>query len=328
MRKTPAEASQFFQRLQQNLRYHQSLLRDEVRNKLFAAALERTVKPGSRVLDIGSGSGIWAIYAAKLGASRVTAVETEPMLLPLIRAHARENGVADKIKIVNGFSTQISLPHKFDVIVSEMIGNQAFDEGIVTILTDARDRFLAKGGVMIPQTASLVAAPAHVPAELETPRGVAVATEYLRKLALNVDYKLGDRPKTRLLAPAADVLTVDLRSSQAEPAYSGLTATWTLSDLSEANAILLWARSTLFEEIELDTWETDHWLPAVLPFEAFSSSSGELAFTVNMSPSQFFWNVTAAGEGPRSYTPIFASAKIEADMQFNPRRSVIRRAKQ
>jgi len=328
MAKTPAEASQFFQRLQQNLRYHQSLLRDDVRNRLFAAALERTVRPGCRVLDIGSGSGVWAIYAAKLGAERVTAVETEAMLLPLIRAHARENGVADKVKIVNGFSTQISLPHKFDVIVSEMIGNQAFDEGIVTILTDARERFLAKGGVMIPQTASLVAAPAHIPPESETPRGVVVSTEYLRKLALNVDYKLGDRPNARLLASAAEVLSVDLRTAQSEPSYSGLTAKWTVSDLSKANAILLWARSTLFDDIELDTWETDHWLPAVLPFEGFSAASGELCFTVNMTASQFYWSVTTPGEASRSYSPIFASAKIEADMQFNPRRSIIRRAKQ
>jgi len=326
MGKTPAEASLFFQRLQQNLRYHQSLLRDEVRNRLFAAALERTVQPGSRVLDIGSGSGVWAIYAAKLGAARVTAVETEPMLLPLIRALARENGVLDKITIVNGFSTQISLPHKFDVIVSEMIGNQTFDEGLVTILTDARDRFLAKDGIMIPQTGSLVAAPAYVPAENATPQGVDISAEYLRKLALNVDYKLGDRPNVRLLAPAADILSVDLRTAHAEPSYVGLAAKWNLAELSRANAIVLWARSTLFDDIELDTWETEHWLPAVLPFESFSQGGGELSFTVNLSPSQFYWNVTVDGETPRSYTPIFASAKIESDMQFNPRRRQIRRA--
>src|SRR5215212_7132811 len=82
--------AQFYQHMQQALLYHQYLLRDEVRNKLFYEALRRTVMSESRVLDIGSGSGVWAIAAAKLGAKSVTAIETNDTMIPMIMAHAAE----------------------------------------------------------------------------------------------------------------------------------------------------------------------------------------------------------------------------------------------
>lgn len=138
----------FYQHMQEMLRYHQFMLRDEERNKIFYEALERLVTSDTRVLDIGSGSGVWAIAAARLGAKSVTAIESNPIMIPLIMAHAAENGVADRIKIVNGLSLDVNLKHKYDLIVSETIGNQAFDENIVPTMVDARQRFLAKGGVL------------------------------------------------------------------------------------------------------------------------------------------------------------------------------------
>ena len=65
----PASAEndhEFFQHMKQTLLYHQYLLRDEVRNRLFYEALSKVVTSDSNVLDIGSGSGIWAVAAAKL----------------------------------------------------------------------------------------------------------------------------------------------------------------------------------------------------------------------------------------------------------------------
>lgn len=46
--------------------------------RLCAALLEKTVKPGDRVVDVGTGSGILAICAAKLGASHVSAYDIDP----------------------------------------------------------------------------------------------------------------------------------------------------------------------------------------------------------------------------------------------------------
>lgn len=54
---------------------HRMYLRDGVRNAAYATAIAHHVRPGSRVLDLGTGTGIWACVAAKAGAAKVVAVE-------------------------------------------------------------------------------------------------------------------------------------------------------------------------------------------------------------------------------------------------------------
>jgi len=69
------------------------------------------------------------------------------------------NGLADRVTIVRGLSTDVRLPEPVDVIVSETVGIAAFDEGILAYLADARGRFLAPGGRVVPRSLSLVVAP-------------------------------------------------------------------------------------------------------------------------------------------------------------------------
>src|SRR5262249_32730904 len=126
----------------QLLKIHESLLKDVNRNRAFYEALKQSVRKGSRVLDIGSGTGIWAITAARLGAERGVAVEGETLLVGLIRAVARDNGVSEQVEVIQADVGQVSLEKEFDVVVSETIGHLIFDEQIVQIMIDARKRFL------------------------------------------------------------------------------------------------------------------------------------------------------------------------------------------
>ena len=61
------DAARSLSRMERLLVYHDLLLRDSVRNRAFRRALAARVVPGSSVLDIGSGTGLWAIEAARLG---------------------------------------------------------------------------------------------------------------------------------------------------------------------------------------------------------------------------------------------------------------------
>src|SRR5689334_7099854 len=79
---------------------HARLLADGKRNRAFTEALARVVTPGSHVLDLGAGTGVWAVTAAKLGAARVVALERDTILAPIIEELARENGVADRVEVV------------------------------------------------------------------------------------------------------------------------------------------------------------------------------------------------------------------------------------
>src|SRR5438876_8496976 len=91
------------------LKEHEALLSDSKRNRPFYRALEKHVRGDSIVLDIGSGTGLWAIAAARMGAKRVVAIEQNPLLLGLIQALARANGVADRIEVLAGDSRRVQL---------------------------------------------------------------------------------------------------------------------------------------------------------------------------------------------------------------------------
>jgi len=138
----------------QLLKAHETLLSDANRNRPLYRALKKTVTKYSSVLDIGSGTGIWAVAAAKLGARRVVAIEEEVLLIGVIKDLAKENGVADRVEVIQGDSRRVQLGKEFDIVISETVGHLVFDESIASIMIDARTRFLQSGGILIPETVS------------------------------------------------------------------------------------------------------------------------------------------------------------------------------
>src|SRR5262245_35616238 len=97
------------------------MIGDRVRTDAYADALRRAVCPGAVVLDIGTGPGLWAMLACKAGARRVYALESSP-IIQLARENARVNGFAERIELIEALSTQVTLPEKADVIVSDLRG--------------------------------------------------------------------------------------------------------------------------------------------------------------------------------------------------------------
>lgn len=138
---------------------HWMMVYDAQRTGAYQRAIARTVRPGDVVVDIGTGTGLLAFLSARAGARRVHAIERSPTVLKWAEDLARANGFADRITFYLGDSRTISLPEKAQVIVSELIGYLAFDEGIVATLFDARERFLEPGGQVIPRVVTLYAAP-------------------------------------------------------------------------------------------------------------------------------------------------------------------------
>ena len=72
------------------------MIKDPVRFHAYMEALRRTVKPGSVVLDMGTGPGIMALLACRFGARKVYAVEPEP-IIQVAREIAISNGFADRL---------------------------------------------------------------------------------------------------------------------------------------------------------------------------------------------------------------------------------------
>jgi len=138
------------------------MVADRVRVDAYAEALRKTVRVGAIVVEIGTGPGIFAVLACQLGASRVYAIEPSE-IVQVAREVAAANGYADKIEFFEQFSNHVTLPTRADVIVSDLRGVLPLLERHIPAIVDARRRFLATGGTLIPRKDTLWAAIAEVP---------------------------------------------------------------------------------------------------------------------------------------------------------------------
>jgi type I protein arginine methyltransferase len=120
----------------------------------YFQALKSSVKPGSVVLDIGTGTGFFAILACQVGAKKVYAIEPDDSII-VARQVAIDNGYSDRIEFIQAISTQVNLPEKVDVIISDLRGVIPLFQHHIGSISDARDRFLAPDGIQIPQKDTL-----------------------------------------------------------------------------------------------------------------------------------------------------------------------------
>ena len=139
---------------------HRTMICDRVRTEGFRRAIDAVVRPGDIVLDIGAGSGILSMFAARAGAAHVYAVERTTVAV-LAQELAVANGFAGIIEVIHGDVMDVELPEPVDVIVSEWLGGFGIDEGMLPPVIAARDRWLKPGGVMIPQSVTAWAALVH-----------------------------------------------------------------------------------------------------------------------------------------------------------------------
>lgn len=140
---------------------HIAMLNDRTRTEMFAEALREIVRAGDVVVDIGTGTGVLAIAAARAGARRVFAVEAGAMA-GTARKIMDETEVGEKIEIIRGWSTQIELPEKANVLVGEVIGNDPFAENILPVFKDARQRLLAPNVKIIPSRLKVFGLPVEL----------------------------------------------------------------------------------------------------------------------------------------------------------------------
>lgn len=106
--------------------------------------LEKWVMPGSRVLDLGSGSAILAIVAARLGARQVTGVELDPDAMSAAHENVERNGAVSVVRLMEGDATVLTpLLAPVDVVISNILRN------VNTLLLPAIHAAIAPGGCAV-----------------------------------------------------------------------------------------------------------------------------------------------------------------------------------
>lgn len=139
-----------------------SMIADKGRMDAYFKALCQTVKPHSVVVDIGTGTGIFALLACQFGAGKVYAIEPSDAI-QVAKEIAKNNGYGDRIIFIQDVSTKVKIPELADVIVSDIRGILPLFQQHISSIVDARNRLLAAGGILIPQRDTLWAAVVEVP---------------------------------------------------------------------------------------------------------------------------------------------------------------------
>lgn len=190
-----------------------AMIADGVRTGAFVRALGQAVKPGSVVIDIGTGTGIFALLACRFGARRVYAIEPNDAI-QVAREIAMANGYADRIEFVQAMSTAVSLPERADVIISDIGGILPWFQKHIPSIADARRRFLAPGGLLIPQRDTAWAAVVEAPdlyAQRTSPwndNGFDIDMEAARRIVINT-WNKGRVTHEQLLTALQRWATVD-----------------------------------------------------------------------------------------------------------------------
>lgn len=294
---------------------HGTMALDGVRNEAYRNALARVITPESVVLDLGAGTGILGLVAARLGAKRVYLVDPSS-IMGLTREIVAANGLDDRVVVLHGRLDEVRVPEPVDVIVSVMTGNFLLTEDLLPVLFHARDTLLKPGGHLVPNAAVMEAVPVSTPgvharriAAWSTPR-YDVDLGAARPLAANSVYYMSESwEDVTYLAEPASILEMDFRSADYSPLRA--TVTFEVTEAGTCHGIAGWFRMQLG-----DAWLSTsprapklHWCPVFLPIDPPLPLESGAALTVSLDRQprgDWSWRVRS-GREVRKHSTMLAS---------------------
>ncbi len=223
-------------------------------------------------------------------------------------------GVADKIEIIHGNSDDVKIRGKFDIIVSELLGGDAFGEAVVNSFIDLRKRFLAKNGVLIPQKLAMYVVPSKLEKSIQDiPAELPIKSGFLKllKFKYSQHISIAERPRIKFLAELQKMAEMDFRTIEKSPVLENLLHSWKMDNLSEANSFTLFNNSTFTDEIIMDSFASQSWGATTYEFQPFAQTSGEIKFNLILDKQKGNWSVSLLSDPEvksQSYPLVFAFA--------------------
>ncbi|WP_245300523.1 tetratricopeptide repeat protein [Rhizobium sp. YK2] len=258
--------------------WHIPMLNDVRRNDAFEAAIAKVVQErgtAAPILDIGAGSGLLSMMAARAGATNIVTCEAVPLIAETASRIVAQNGFGNSITVVNKVSTELTvgldLEARADILVSEILSSDLLAEDILNTFEDAHARLVNKGATVIPRSATAV--------------GCLVESEVLSKYAFVDDVSGFDVSEFALLAanrlpihgtmtdwkrlsPDTELQTIDLT----RPKHREEIRVIEIPVIADGTAagIVQWMKIDLADGIEFanhpDDYSDGGWLQVLHPF--------------------------------------------------------------
>ncbi len=142
--------------------WHIPMMNEEERNDAFHEGLKSIVTPEKSVFEIGTGSGLLAMMAAKLGAKNVVTCEAVPLIAGTATKIIQRNNFQGRVRVLSkpSYAVQLEtdLPAKADILVHEIFSSELLGEHVLPAIEDAKARLLKPGGEVLPRAASIMIA--------------------------------------------------------------------------------------------------------------------------------------------------------------------------
>ena len=291
---------------------------DELRNTIYAQAIKEAVNRHSVVLDLGAGLGLHGMMAARAGAKKVYMVEPAS-ILDITRQLVNANHLSEQIECISGTIETTQLPAHVDVIISVFTGNFLLTEDLLPSLFFARDKYLAPGGKLIPDRATMNVVPVSAPEyyaehidcwnsgqnsnNRKTHDSQNIVLEPVRKYAENtLFYGSPDKRKARFLSKPAELLEMDFMTATEASCQSSVEVDITEDGL--CHGWLGWFKIRVGQNwlSTSPTKKQTHWRQVFLPLSRpiAIKQGNTLSFSLNRPEyGEWSWDVKYAGEKQR-----------------------------
>lgn len=246
---------------------HRNMLEDKIRCNAYKKAISEVVKPGHTVVDIGTGSGLLSYFAVMSGAKKVYAIDWGD-IIEHSKKIAKANNWSNRIEFIKNASINVKLPKKVDVVISEILGSFAIEEDVVKYITDAKKRFLKKGGILVPARVEMEISPIEASQEYENliefwnKSLYGVDFSQVSEEALNYRYTSSNLYEKDLLSPPQKIHTIDFYKLDKEGISINKSVNFKIKRKGTIYGIAGWFKAYLTENVTFSSFYKDektHW---------------------------------------------------------------------
>jgi len=239
------------------LKYH-LMAKDQRKIDAYIKSMEQASVAGKVVVEIGPGAlAPLTLEAARLGAKKIYAIEANPKAARACRKLIKREGFENIVEVVSGRGEEVSLPEKADILVHELIGQIASDEGVVSVMRDVIGCHATTDTILIPSACRSFFVPVQYPNSRKKSRKLKIQ----RKNVWNF-------PKEFFISTPAEFEHHDFRTKLI--LTDKRQVEFGVSDAGTFEGFLFWTEIEFSPELLLDTFKGTSWSTVFVSIPEFS----------------------------------------------------------